>query len=263
MDNYNLTTLCNLEHNPHRFLKQLKSLNTQIENLDKKFTQPLNKFSDEFNTTLTELENKKGRILGWEYQKDPSNRELLELIQIHDKYLKEYHQHINSIITELNKIDQGSLELITILAGLSGMTYKRISDAFAVIEDTEKILDKNSNISSEQGHLIKEVVKLHIERIKEDKERFEKIDNLISQYRNIDNIIVEIKTSERENKENLIELRNKISKLEDNVIIECEKRLENERNILKESFNKKIIYVLFSSVTLSSLISLLVTTILH
>ena len=62
MDNYNLTTLCNLEHNPHRFLKQLESLNTQIENLDKKFTQPLNKFSDEFNTTLTELENKKGRI---------------------------------------------------------------------------------------------------------------------------------------------------------------------------------------------------------
>lgn len=257
MDNYNLTTLCNLEHNPHRFLKQLKSLNTQIENLDKKFTQPLNKFSDEFNTTLTELENKKGSILGYEYQKDPSNRELLELIQIHDKSLKEYHQHINSIITELNKIDQGSLELITILAGLSGMTYKRISDAFTVIEDTEKILDKNSNISSEQGHLIKEVVKLHIERIKEDKERFEKIDNLISQYRNIDNIIVE------KLKGNLIELRNKISKHEDNVIKECEKRLENERNILKKSFNKKIIYVLFSSVTLSSLISLLVTTILH
>ena len=261
MDNYNLTTLCNLEHNPHLFLKQLESLNTQIENLDKKFTQPLNKFSDEFNTTLTELENKKGRILGLEYQKDPSNRELLELIQIHDKYLKEFHQHINSIITELNKIDQGSLKLITILAGLSGMTYKRISDAFAVIEDTEKILDKNSNISSEQGHLIKEVVKLHIERIKEDKERFEKIDNFISQF---DNIIVEkLKTSESENKENLIELRNKISKLEDNVIQECEKRLENERNILKKSFNKKIIYVLFGSVTLSSLISLLVTTILH
>ena len=261
MDNYNLTTWCNLEHNPHRFLKQLESLNTQIENLDKKFTQPLNKFSDEFNTTLTELENKKGRILGLEYQKDPSNRELLELIQTHEKYLKEYHQHINSIITELNKIDQGSLKLITILAGLSGMTYKRISDAFAVIEDTEKILDKNSNISSEQGHLIKEVVKLHIERIKEDKERFEKIDNFISQF---DNIIVEkLKISESENKENLIELRNKMSKLEDNVIKECEKRLENERNILKKSFNKKIIYVLFGSVTLSSLISLLVTTILH
>ena len=259
MDNYNLTTLCNLEHNPHRFLKQLESLNTQIENLDKKFTQPLNKFSDGFNTTLRELENKKGSILGIKYQKDPSNRELLELIQIHDKYLKEYHQHINSIITELNKIDQGSLKLITILAGLSGMTYKRISDAFAVIEDTEKILDKNSNISSEQGHLIKEVVKLHFERIKEDKERFENIDNFISQYRNIDNIIVE----KLETSENLIELGNKISKLEDNVIKECEKRLENERNILKKSFNKKIIYVLFGSVTLSSLISLLVTTILH
>ena len=95
MDNYNLTTWCNLEHNPHRFLKQLESLNTQIENLDKKFTQPLNKFSDEFNTTLTELENKKGRIFGLEYQKDPSNRELLELIQTHEKYLKEYHQHLS------------------------------------------------------------------------------------------------------------------------------------------------------------------------
>lgn len=57
----------------------------------------------------------------------------------------------------------------------------------------------------------------------------------------------------------ILEIDNKI-KL---IIEECENKLEKEHSLLKKSFNKKMLYAVFGSVTLSSLISLLVTTILH
>ena len=44
------------------------------------------------------------------------------------------------------------------------------------------------------------------------------------------------------------------------IIEECENKLEQERAVLRKSFNKKIVYAIFASVALSSLIFYLFTT---
>ena len=83
-----------------------------------------------------------------------------------------------------SKTDEKIFKLLCVLAGLSGMTYARIKDAYTVIDDAQKNIDSNCDVTSEQGKRIKQIALMHLQRIQEDKERYEKLEAFIKRYTN-------------------------------------------------------------------------------
>lgn len=131
---------------------------------------------------IQELSERKGNILGIKYSKEPTTKELLDVNRDIVKQTNSALQRTNDRISDLHDTDAKIFKLLCILAGLSGMTYKRIKEAFDVIDDAQKNIDGNCNVTSEQGQRIKQIALMHLQRIQEDKARYEELDAFVRKY---------------------------------------------------------------------------------
>lgn len=182
---------------------------------------------------IQELSEKKGKFCGIEYHQDPTKKELLDISSSIVTEVNKCFTNINGKVSTLHNTDEKIFKLLSILAGLSGMTYKRVKDAFSVIDDAQKNIDENCDVTSEQGLRIKQIALMHLQRIQEDKERYERLDAFIQKYTNeIDSLVQQFGSLEQHIEQKRVEIDQHVS--------DEKKHLENFANELKELVKTEI-----------------------
>ena len=262
--------------------KELKTLSEDIQNE-----------KDELESILEDIESNTCSIeikRNWGFIKKSSIEDACKDIY---KNLSGYIKDCSVSIQKTNENLGRSLELIKLLAIVEKDLYEQIDDQIVRCNEfNESFLDwcKQQGINDEEVRGLLETsfhraytLRDRINNLRNESrnsitELGNRVEKLETRVQVFDNIIEE-KRREFENiyknkyddfiklvdekkgiiDNSILEIDNKI-KL---IIEECENKLEKEHSLLKKSFNKKMLYAVFGSVTLSSLISLLVTTILH
>ena len=161
---------------------ELSELKGYIDSFDKNYAAESSGF--QVSDKIKELSEKKRKFLGLEFHKEPTPNELLDIDRDIINQTNESLTNTYKKIAVLHKTDEKIFKLLCVLAGLSGMTYARIKDAYTVIDDAQKNIDSNCDVTSEQGKRIKQIALMHLQRIQEDKERYEKLEAFIKRYTN-------------------------------------------------------------------------------
>ena len=161
---------------------ELSELKDYIDSFDKNYAAESSGF--QVSDKIKELSEKKRKFLGLEFHKEPTPNELLDIDRDIINQTNESLTNTYKKIAVLHKTDEKIFKLLCVLAGLSGMTYARIKDAYTVIDDAQKNIDSNCDVTSEQGKPIKQIALMHLQRIQEDKERYEKLEAFIKRYTN-------------------------------------------------------------------------------
>ncbi len=167
-----------LQIDPKSLKRDLQELHSIIDN----FEDTNDNLGYKLGDMIESLSKKKGKIFWIEVEKDPKPKELLDISREIVKQTNINFIGIDNKITDLHNTDKEIFKLLCILAGLSGMTYTRIKDAFEVIDDAQKIIDENCDVTSEQGKRIMQIAQMHLQRIIEDKKRYEEIDAFLTKY---------------------------------------------------------------------------------
>ena len=227
--------------------KELKTLSEDIKNDKNKLERTLEEIDS--NTCSINIEsNWYGRI-----KKSSLENTCQKIYSELSSYIKDCGKSIKKNNENLGR----SLELIKLLAIVEKDLYEQIDDQIVRSNEfNESLLDwcKQQGINNDE---VRGLLETSFHRAYTLRDR--------------------INTLRNESHNSITELGNRVGKLEEKaddvcreneneikrIIQEYENKLEKEREVLKKIFNKKIIYAIFGSVTLSSLISLLVTTLLH
>lgn len=161
---------------------ELSELKNYIDSFDKNYAEAT--YGIQVSNKIKELSEKKGKFLWIKYDKEPTSKDLLDIDRDIINQTNESLTNTYEKIAVLHKTDERIFKLLCVLAGLSGMTYARIKDAYTVIDDAQKNIDSNCDVTSEQGKRIKQIALMHLQRIQEDKERYEKLEAFINKYTN-------------------------------------------------------------------------------
>lgn len=237
-----------LQIDPQSLKRDLQELHSIIN----KFEDTNDNLGYKLGDMIERLSKKKGKIFWIEVEKDPKPKELLEISREIVKQTNINFISIDNKITDLHNTDKEIFKLLCILAGLSGMTYTRIKDAFEVIDDAKKIIDENCDVTSEQGKRIKQIAQMHLERIIEDKRRYEEIEAfLIKNKEVLDSLEQQFGSPDQhieKHTANFVNLCTQNKK-------EIDRDLLAFKDTLAKSYKKKFIIATALAITLSGVIS--------
>lgn len=163
-----------------------------------------------------------------------NTEELHQLISESHKSNSETNKNICDIITHNNENTRDLSEMIRALAILSGLSFEKIFETTAELDQITKQLESSSNNSGKNSSNIKRVVVSQINKVKEDKKRQENIDYnfgiLNENLKELQNDYVELKKDYKKSQKEIKQLINSTSK-------------EHFLKVLKRQ--KKFIYLLF------------------
>ncbi|MEN9909254.1 MAG: hypothetical protein RLZZ540_2403 [Bacteroidota bacterium] len=143
------------------------------------------------------------------------------------------HSSVSSISTLIqNSNDNSKLlaEMIGKIAMLSGLSFEKLSETTTQLEEMVIKLEQNSSGNTEQADQIKRIILAHINKIKEEKTKTERIE---SKFEGIDNCLTQINAKSIENEKGIILIQELINS-------------KSERHFIKvQNKQKKIIIFLF------------------
>ncbi len=117
---------------------------------------------------IQDLSEKKGSFLGIKYAKDPTTKELLDVSRsLHN----ETNQGFINIYKQFDKLYEVNIvifRLFMVMNQLTTMSEQRIVGAYALINNTQKEIKRNSKQTSIQGNQLKEMVLMHLQHIKKE-----------------------------------------------------------------------------------------------
>ena len=241
----------------------------------------INNLRNESHNSITELDNRVGELETKAQSFKNNCDDFIKLVDEKKRAIDDSYNKFSQTIDKENQECQRRLEnaknsISEIdnrirLFNEKEQDIKQRLQSFA--EDKQKELDKiktdtkdylNNFVTQEKTNFTNRIrlfnekeqdIKQRLQSFAEDKQ--EELDKIKTDTKDYLNNFV---TQEKINLTNICrEKENEIKQ----IIEDCENKFEQEREVLKKSFNKKIMYAVFGAVALSSLISYLVTIILH
>lgn len=160
------------------------------------------------SSTLRKAKNDdtfKRKMFGW------SSETLLDFIIQSNNATHTSVSSISKLITNNNENSILLAEMIGKLAMLSALSFKNTSEVTTQLETMAKNFEKQSNNNTVQAGQIKKVVLAHLNKIKEEKEKADKID---SNFNSVNNNLVELNNQFVQLKSNY---QNRIGSLEESL----------------------------------------------
>jgi hypothetical protein len=105
-----------------------------------------------------------------------SSESLLELIYESNNAMHSSVSSISKLIQNNNDNSKLLAEMISKLAMLSGLSFEKISETTEQLEEMAKNFEQNSSGNTEQAGQIKRVILAHINKIKEEKNKADRIE---------------------------------------------------------------------------------------
>lgn len=145
--------------------KELNNLKDIIDSFDNKSII----LNPDIIQSIQNLSEKKGSILGFQYSKDPTPKELLNVNRdICTTTVEAFKQVCNQIKT-LHETDQKIFILFLVLNKLSNINYKHLAGSYSLISNAQKDIKENCKQTSIQGNQLKDLALMYLQHIKKER----------------------------------------------------------------------------------------------
>lgn len=161
---------------------------------------------------------------------------LLDLIREGNNATSESISSISKLIQNNNENSKLLSEMVGSLAMLSGLSFEKISETTAELEEIVNQINDSSSGSEVQGKQIKRIVISQIEKIKEEKKRADMVEY------NFGVINENIKEVKEKLNSRILEVNTKINKIEGLWSSKLGKQFENKMSIQSKKINLLTIF---------------------
>jgi len=224
-----------------KIIESISGINDKIEESKQTAENLIRNINDSSNS-LQKAKNDESftrRFLGWK------SETLFDFIIESRNITHSSVSSISKLIQNSNDNSKLLAEMIGKLAMLSGLSFEKISETTAQLEKMAVNLEQSSNGNSEQAVQIKRIILAHINKIKEEKAKTERIQ---SKFEGIDYYFTELNAKNIENEKKIALFQELInSKSEEHFI----KVLKKQKIIIT-------IFAVFSVITFLMLMSFVI-----
>lgn len=151
----------------------LSNLNDKLEEL-KNIVDSFDKsevcLGSESQELIQSLTEKKGSFLGIKYSKTPEPNELLDVSRTIYNSTNHGFTQVHKQIKDLHEANKQIFTLFIILNQLSSMSQQRLVGAYSLIKNAQREIKENCKQTSVQGNQLKDMVLMHLQHIKKEKQ---------------------------------------------------------------------------------------------